>query len=150
MRITDALRILNDAPKDGKPFEVTLACGFTPLHLQTFLAAHLQQALPSRRVTVSTGLYGGLTRTIEEAAERGAKNVAITVEWADLDPSIRLSCFGGLGFADSPGHSVLRAKRAGATFKCDRRYSQMAAKIAISTPTLPLPPFFHSCRLANE
>ena len=73
MRITEALKIINDAPKDAKAFEVTLACGFTPLHLQTFLCAHLQQMLPGRRVTVSTGLYGGLARTIEESAERGQR-----------------------------------------------------------------------------
>ena len=46
MRITEALKIINDAPKDAKAFEVTLACGFTPLHLQTFLCAQLQQMLP--------------------------------------------------------------------------------------------------------
>jgi len=47
--ITEALRITQSVPRDARPFAVTLACGFTPLHLQTFLAAHLQQALPDRK-----------------------------------------------------------------------------------------------------
>src|SRR5271156_6863585 len=88
MRVTDALKILNDAPKEGNPFEVTLACGFTPLHLQTFLTAHLQQALPNRCVTVSVGLYGNLMRTIEETTERRVNNLAIAIEWMDLDPRL--------------------------------------------------------------
>jgi len=143
MRITDALRILNDAPKDGKAFEVTLACGFTPLHLQTFLGGHLQQTLPSRRVMVSTGLYGGIMRTIEEAAERGAKNVAITVEWADLDP--RLGYRASAVWDSRTLPDILSFAR-----KALERLSSAIAglpngsKIAISAPTLPLPPFFHS------
>jgi FkbH-like protein len=144
MRITDALRILNDAPKDGKPFEVTLACGFTPLHLQTFLAAHLQQALPCRRVAVLTGLYGGLTRTIEEAAESGAKNIAITVEWADLDP--RLGYRASAVWDSRTLPDILSFARKG----LERLSNAIeglpnGTKVGISTPTLPVPPFFHSC-----
>jgi hypothetical protein len=144
MRVTDALRILNDASKDGKPFDVTLACGFTPLHLQTFLAAHLQQTLPRRRVTVSTGLYGGLTRTIEEAAERGAKNVAITVEWADLDPRLGFRASAVWDSRTLP--DILSFARKGLE-RLSKAIEGLpnGTKVGISTPTLPLPPFFHSC-----
>ena len=143
MRITEALKIINDAPKDAKAFEVTLACGFTPLHLQTFLCAHVQQMLPGRRVTVSTGLYGGLARTIEESAERGAKNVAIAIEWADLDP--RLGYRASAVWDSETLPDILSFAR-----KALERLSSAieglpnGMKIGISTPTLPLPPFFHS------
>ena len=59
-----------DVPRDARPFAVTLACGFTPLHLQTFLAAHLQQSLPDRKVTITSGLYGNLAGTLEAIRNR--------------------------------------------------------------------------------
>ena len=65
MNITEALKITQKVPRDARSFAVTLACGFTPLHLQTFLAAHLQKVLPDRKVTVTSGLYGNLVGTLE-------------------------------------------------------------------------------------
>ena len=44
--ITEALRILQRAPEGAPRYHVGLACGFTPLHLETLLAAHLQQSFP--------------------------------------------------------------------------------------------------------
>jgi len=143
MRVTDALKILNDAPKTGKPFEVALACGFTPLHLQIFLAAYLQQALPSRRVTVSTGLYGSLARTIEEEAERGARNLAIAIEWMDLDP--RLGYRASAVWDSSTLPDILSfVRKALERLTGSIEGLPSGTKVAISTPTLPLPPFFHS------
>jgi FkbH-like protein len=143
MRVTDALKILHDAPKEGKPFEVSLACGFTPLHLQTFLGAYLQTALPNRRVTVSTGLYGSLSGTVEEAAKRGAKNLAIAIEWMDLDPRL--------------GYRVLAvwdSKTLPDILSCVRRALERlislirglpsGTKLAVSTPTLSFPPLFYN------
>ena len=60
MKITEALKITQSASANARPFCVVLACGFTPLHLQTFLSAHLQQSLPNRKVVVTTGLFGNL------------------------------------------------------------------------------------------
>ena len=65
MKVSEALKILQQAPKDAPAFQVGLACGYTPLHVQTFLGAHLQQRLASRCVSVSTGLYGDLAGTLE-------------------------------------------------------------------------------------
>jgi FkbH-like protein len=143
MRVTDALKILHGAPKEGKPFEVTLACGFTPLHLQTFLAAHLQEALPDRSVTVSTGLYGDLARTIEATAECDVNNLAIAVEWMDLD--LRLGYRASVVWDSNTLPDVLSCVRKA----LERLTSLIAAvpsgtKIAISTPTLPLSPLFHN------
>ncbi|HLI62189.1 MAG TPA: hypothetical protein VKV05_02235, partial [Terriglobales bacterium] len=86
MTITEALRITQSVPRDARPFAVTLACGFTPLHLQTFLAAHLQQVLTNRKVTIASGLYGNLAGTLE-GVPGGAlpDGLAVALEWADLD-----------------------------------------------------------------
>ena len=45
---------------DARPLRVFLACGFTPLHLQTFLHAHLREFFPEARIEIKTGLYGDL------------------------------------------------------------------------------------------
>src|ERR1700733_5177658 len=63
--ITQALQIAQRVPATAPKFQVQLACGFTPLHLQTFLTAHLQQKLPGRKVSIAAGLYGDLAGTIE-------------------------------------------------------------------------------------
>jgi FkbH-like protein len=142
MRVTDALKILQDAPSQGKPFEVTLACSFTPLHLQTFLAAYLQQALPHRRVSVATGLYGNLPKTIEDQAERGVNNIAIAMEWADLDP--RLSHRASVVWNSDTLTDILSfvPKALGRLAKLIEGITR-TCKVVISTPTLPLPPLFH-------
>lgn len=143
MRVTDALKILHDAPKEGKPFEVILACGFTPLHLQTFLAAYLQKVLPSRCVTVSTGLYGSLMRTIEEAAERGVNNLAIAIEWMDLDPRLgyrSLAAWDSKTIPDILAFVRSTLERLGILIEG----LPNGIKVAISTPTLPFTPFFHN------
>src|ERR1700676_1458031 len=97
MKITEALKILQTAPKGANPFDVMLACGFTPLHLQTFVGVYLQQALPDRRVTFFTGLYGDLVGSIEGLAERHLHAVAIALEWADLDPRMGYRALGRWG-----------------------------------------------------
>ena len=143
MRVTEALKILHDAPKEGTPFEVTLASGFTPLHLQTFLAAHIQQVLPNRYVIVTSGLYGNLAGTIEEAIERGVKNLAIAVEWMDLDPrlSYRTST---VWDSDTLPDILSFAQKALERLVSLLGQVPSGTKVAISTPTLPLPPFFHT------
>jgi hypothetical protein len=66
MKLSEALQVLNAARSfHGTVFRVLLACGFTPLHLETFLGAHLQELLPERPVKVTSGLYGDLAGTLE-------------------------------------------------------------------------------------
>ena len=45
MRLQTALEILNRSAELQATFPVLLACGYSPLHLATFLAAHLQAAV---------------------------------------------------------------------------------------------------------
>jgi FkbH-like protein len=142
--ITEALRITQSVPRDARPFAVTLACGFTPLHLQTFLAAHLQQALPGRRVTITPGLYGNLAGTLESISEANAPDgLVIALEWPDLDP--RLDYRG----AGSWGATAVNDIVASAQTMLDRIAAALlrtpsGPRIALSLPTLPLPPLFHT------
>ena len=69
MRLLDALKILQKANATLPPFEVFLACEFTPLHLQTFLAAFMQERLPKNHGKVSVGVYGDLTGNIARMME---------------------------------------------------------------------------------
>ncbi|HYV61641.1 MAG TPA: HAD-IIIC family phosphatase, partial [Bryobacteraceae bacterium] len=140
MKLSVALEILQSARHHQTPFNVTLACGFTPLHLQTFLAAHLQAVLPDRRVEIKTGLYGDLAGTLERAA--GSDAIAVAMEWPDLDARLGYRNLGGWGPAEESDiaaqvQASLQRIRA-AIEKTD------GIPIAISTPTLPPAPAFHT------
>ena len=150
MTITDALKIAKPAPADVPRFSVRLACGFTPLQLETLLKAHLQLRLPARQVEISTGLYGDLAGTLEGAAGtamgaagRVIDGIAVALEWSDLD--LRLGYRNAGAWGIDTAEDV--ARQAGAML------SRLAAavlrlpeavRIAVTLPSLPLPPFFHT------
>ena len=140
MKLIDALSLVQSAAtSEAPPFRVVLACGFTPLHLHTFLAAHLQQRLPAHRVEIQTGVFGDLAGTMARIAGCGAAAAAVAIEWADLDPRLGVRSLGGFRPDNLPG--IVRAAR--------DRLRLLAASlgaaggrlpIAISLPSLPLPP----------
>jgi len=135
-----ALEILQSARHHQTPFNVTLACGFTPLHLQTFLAAHLQAVLPDRRVEIQTGLYGDLGGTLERAA--GSDAIAVAMEWPDLDARLGYRNLGGWGPA---GESDIAAQVQASLQRIRAAIEKTdGIPIAISTPTLPPAPAFHT------
>jgi FkbH-like protein len=141
VKLTEALKILQQAPKNASPFHVALACGFTPLHIQTFLAAHLQQQLADRLVSVSPGLYGDVLGTL--ASVDDVAGVALPLEWADLDPRLGYRGAGDWGPAALPG--ILSAAIA-MLGRIAAALEEIRAEIpiAVSLPTLPLPPIFHT------
>jgi FkbH-like protein len=142
--ITEALKIIQNAPSDAHRFQVTLACGFTPLHLQTFLAARLQSGLPNKKVIVSGGLYGDLAGTVENAITSSSLDgLVIALEWPDVDPRL------GFRSAGSWGLNAANDIVASASMMLNRLASALAripagTRIALSLPTLPLPPLFHT------
>ncbi len=143
MKTSEALDILRAAPRGGKPFDVTLACGFTPLHLETFLAAYLQRALPERLVKVSKGLYGNLLGTVDMLRGAEAQNVAIAIEWADLDPRLGYRAAAVWNSRTLPDIlSFVRMTVEGLLESLEQ--VPASAKISVSLPTLPLPPVFHT------
>lgn len=143
MKISEAVEITRSAPKDGKAFDVTLICGFTPLHVQTFLSAYLQRALPDCRVTISPGLYGSVIDTVERSIEAQLRNVAIVLEWSDLDP--RLGYRAASRWTAEVLQDVIPSVRT-ALQRLERCVRQIAtcAKVVVAMPTLPMPPVFHT------
>lgn len=143
MKLTEALRILQAAPKEGPEFPVVLACGFTPVHLQTFLGAHLQKSLDQRLVRVETGLFGDLAGSLEAAAEKPVEAIAIALEWPDVDGRLGYRQLGGWGPADILDIAA-HADRALDRIRLAIERIPAGVKIGLSLPTLPLPPAFHT------
>jgi FkbH-like protein len=93
VKLATALQILAGTSKGLPSRNVFLVCGFSPLHLQTFLTAHLQCAHAESRVTVATGLYGDLLGNVARIPP-GAP-AAVVIEWPDLDPRLGFRNLGG-------------------------------------------------------
>jgi len=142
VKITDALKIMQEADAAAPPFRAVLACGFTPLHLQTFLAARLQQRQPGRRVTIQTGLYGDIPGTLAAIQPKEVQAIAVVVEWPDLDPRLGYRGEGKWGL------SATRELVSVAGLALDRIVIAVEAvpaeiPIAVLLPTLPPTPLFH-------
>jgi FkbH-like protein len=143
VRITEALRTIQNSPQDAPQYRAVLACSFTPLHLQTFFAAWLQRKLPERGVVVTTGLYGDLTGNL--GAIRAAQHhaVAVPLEWSDLDPRLGLRSAGKWGHDAIP--EILENARA-ALARLETEIERLCGSLplAFSLPTTGLPPIFHT------
>jgi FkbH-like protein len=142
VKLIDALEIRKRSTKiEVRGFDVLLACGFTPLHLQTFLAAELSLLKADCRVSVHTGLFGDLTGNIERAKSQKFDGVLVVIEWADLDPRLsarnsgswRVDALGDV--EESLSLSLERIENA------IRSVSKKTATL-VCMPTLPLPPLF--------
>jgi FkbH-like protein len=125
----------------ASPVRIFLACGFTPLHLQTFLHAHLRQLMPTNGVEIKTGLYGDLAGTLERLNPADLSAVIVPLEWSDLDSRLGIRILGGWQTADLQeivASSELQLSRLERALKAVARN----LPVIISLPTLPLPPLF--------
>lgn len=143
MKLVEALKIVAKAPSGAKPMPVLLACGFTPLHLQNYLAAHLQQANPARKVVIETGLFGDLPGTIQNFVAQAAGTAVMALEWFDLDPRLGYRQTGGWGQRVVPG--ILENVNA-RLHQLDSMITGLSSsvRLIVSLPTLDLPPAFHT------
>jgi FkbH-like protein len=143
VRFTDALGVLQRAPADAPPYEVRLVCGFTPLHLQTFLAAHLQRNRPEKRVKVSAGLYGDAVGTLEATREAPPQGIAIALELQDLDSRFGYRSAGRWGL---PALASMVSAASAALNRLDSAVQNLppGIPVAVCLPTLPAPPLFHA------
>jgi FkbH-like protein len=129
--------------KNAKALRIFLACGFTPLHLQSFLVAHLRQLFPSDAVEIKTGLFGDLAGTLERLNTATLDAVIAPLEWSDLDSRLGVRTLGGWQVSDLPeiiasaDLQLLRLERA-------IREVARSLPVVISLPTLPLPPLFYT------
>jgi FkbH-like protein len=141
VKFTEAIATLQTASKRAPEFSVVLACGFTPMHLLTFLGAHLQRNLPDRRVAVTAGQYGDVAGTLESVREGSRHAVAVAIEWPDLDPRLGYRELGAWG----PRRiSEILADSRRMLDRLAQALENLPVSSAVSLPTLPLPPIFHA------
>ena len=142
MNLLDALELLkHPISEPAYDREISLECGFTPLHFKTFLAAHLRLHFPNDRIEIGTGLFGDLVGNLERLRPSGGLIVCVAVEWADLDPRLGIRSLGGWRSTDIPD-IVESARRQSERLADLIRQLAEKAPIYVSTPTLPLPPIF--------
>jgi FkbH-like protein len=142
VKLIDALELLKrPAPEGVSPLRVFLACGFTPLHFQTFLAAHLLTFHPRSQVEIRTGLFGDLAGSLERLSRPDLDAVAVVVEWQDLDPRLGIRSLGGWRSTDL-SDIVESAGKSAARIGEILKQLALSIPVCVCFPTLPLPPLF--------
>ena len=142
MKLIEALEILKRPPAEAAPeLKVFLACGFTPLHLQTFLTAHLRRLLPQARIEIRTGLFGDLMGNIERLDPFDIDCIVVPLEWTDLDSRLGIRTLGGWRPADLTDIVESAANEATRFQRAITGVSQHVP-VVVCMPTLPLPPMF--------
>jgi FkbH-like protein len=142
MKLTEALEVLRRPVAETAPeSKIFLGCGFTPLHLQTFLAAELRALFSENRISVKTGLFGDLHGNIERLEPAGVDSLAVVIEWGDLDPRLALRTLGGWRPADL-SDIVESAIRTAARLQRALTETSRHVHTVVCMPTLPLPPMF--------
>lgn len=142
MKLIDALKITQqvDGSENGT-LKIALVCGFTPLHLRTFLHAQLQLLFPDQRVEITAGLYGDIAGTLKRVKEQPVDAVALVLEWEDLDARLGTRQLGGWvprnleGVVEQVGMRLSHLQ--GLVEELCR-----SKPVIICLPTLPLPPLF--------
>ena len=144
MKLGEALTLLRDIPVDAESIDIYLACGFTPLHLKSLLAAEIWQ-VSHKKAEIQTGLYGDLSGSLQRARQSGADHVVCIVEWSDVDPRLGLRSLGGW-LPELFPDIIENANRQ--TLESERAIAEISAStpVAVSTPTLPLPPISFTSR----
>ena len=144
VNLLEALEVLKKpVPEETPLLKGFLACGFSPLHLQTFLAARLREHLPKQRVEVKTGLFGDLAGNIERLQGSSCDVLAIVIEWQDLDPRLGIRNLGGWRSTDLPD-IVKSANQAAARLEQALQRASASIPTCVCMPTLPLPPLFET------
>src|ERR1700738_25435 len=144
MNLIEALEISRKpVAQDAKLLRIFLACGFTPLHLQNFLSAHLRQLFPENRVEIKTGLFGDLTGSLERLDAKSLDGLGVALGWPDLDSRLGIRALGGWQVSDV--HEIassvdLQLSRLQRALKTAAR----SAPVAVSLSTIPLPPLFYT------
>lgn len=142
MKLIEALKILRQPVAENIPIQrVFLACGFTALHLQTFLAAHLRTLPPEKRVDVQSGLFGDLVGNIERAQASRFDAMVAVIEWQDLDQRLGIRSSGGWKVEDLPD-IINSAQDAAMRLRAALQAASSKSAVCFCLPTLPLPPIF--------
>lgn len=144
VQFTEAIKTIREySPADLPLIQVRLVTGFNPLHLQTFLQAHLQQRISASHVVVSTDVYGDMKGALARVRSSLLDMCAVALEWPDLDPRLGFRQMGGWGHKELADiientQANLGAMRESLASLPDHFL------LALSLPTLNLPPVFHT------
>jgi FkbH-like protein len=143
MRLSEALLINQQSvlPNAHKR-NIHLVCGFTPLHLQTFVLAHARRRFSADNVSIFTGLFGDVEGSLKGAREQPAEGAIVVVEWSDLD--YRLGFRAAAGWSSSVLNDILQ--QVDSKFhRLKQLVSELAGEmpVALIAGTLPLPPLTH-------
>jgi FkbH-like protein len=142
MKLIEALDIANTPANPLGPREyVYLLCGFAPLHLKTFLMAHLRLCSPEGLIEIKTGFFGDLAGNLERLKPTRGAHVCILVEWADLDPRLGIRSLGSWDSEDVPD-IIESASRQSLRLAHLIKQASEEMPVYVSAPTLPLPPIF--------
>lgn len=139
MKLLEALKIVKSSQSPDAPlFPVALCCGFTPLHFETFLGAHLAAVHASRSVRVKAGLFGDLAGNLDRVSSTECSAVVVATEWSDLDARLGLRSAGGW-LPESLSDILTTAQmQLGRIASAIEKLRPM--RVVLSLPTLPLPP----------
>jgi len=144
MKLIEALEILRKGPsQEGNKFVMSLACSFTPLHLQTLLAAKIQLLDPARRIEMQTGLFGDLLGNLERVATSESDAAVVVLEWQDLDPRLSLRSLGGWGPELLPEILESVTHRSSLIVGAIETISKRMP-VGVCLPTLPVLPIEHT------
>ena len=140
MKLIDALELLKrPVSNTASDLKIFLACGFTPLHLETFLAAHLRILFPDHRIGITTGLFGDLIGNVIRLKPSSVSSLVVVIEWGDLDPRLAIRNLGG--WRPPNLHDICdSASQAAARLEQALLQASRLVPTVVCTPTLPLPP----------
>ena len=143
MRLSEALQI-NQQPvsPDGRGRKIHLICGFTPLHLQTFLKAYVRRRFPGDEISILGGLFGDLEGNLQRARNQPAEGAVVIIEWSDLDE--RLGPRASAGWSSAILTDILEQVPARMS-RLERGVSELAGRmpVALAAPSLVLLPLTH-------
>lgn len=142
MNLIDALNILKlEVANDAPELSVFLACGFTPLHLKTYLYAFLRQRFPEHRIRFDVGVFGDLLGNLQRARKGKYDCAAVAIEWSDIDSRLGIRNLGTWRADHLPDILQSTARQ---VERLKQLISDMAAQVpcVVALPTLPLPPLF--------
>jgi len=140
MRLSEALRINQQPAPPGAPHKTLhLLCGFTPLHLETFLKAYARLHFSDARLSIAAGLYGDLEGNLQRALEQPAEGAVVVFEWSDVDARLGLRASAGWSAATLADIEQQAAEKLSRLETALARLAQLTP-VALLAPTLPLPP----------
>ncbi|GJG87954.1 hypothetical protein tb265_31350 [Gemmatimonadetes bacterium T265] len=143
MKLLEAYRIINAPPDPALGTRrFALACGFTPLALESFFHAHLRGRVRTHNVAVTSGRFGDVAGNVERAAAETPDGIAVVVEWADVDPRLGLRGHGAIASAEAAADLLDSARGALARVAAAVEAAAAATRVVVCRPTLPLPPYF--------